>query len=94
MRQPKSPPQLKRLTAGEQSALSLILSYRQKHGRFPSLRQQATAAGYSHQNASLYRKGLTSKGWIKLDKAHGIIAAVQPLAGFTTVGLDEKGAKA
>lgn len=89
MRQPKTPPQLKRLTAGEQSALSLILSYRQQNGSFPSLREQGALAGYSHQNASLYRKGLATKGWIKLDKQRGILSAVQPHAGYTTVSLDD-----
>lgn len=89
MRTSKIPPQLKRLTAGEQYALSLILDFRQQHGRFPSLREQAAKAGYSHQNASLYRKNLTTKGWIKVDKQHGIHSAVQPLAGYTTIKLDE-----
>lgn len=86
MKKQNTPPQpLKRLTAGEQKALTLILDYHQRHGRFPSLREQGREAEYSHQNASLYRDALARKGWLKLDEARGITAAVQPLEGYRLI---------
>ncbi|CAB4137007.1 hypothetical protein UFOVP315_40 [uncultured Caudovirales phage] len=88
MRRRTAPPiPLRRLTAGEQSALSYILDfYHRHHGRFPSLREQAREAGYSHQNAGLFRKALTAKGWLRLDpNGRGIMSAVQPLENYQTL---------
>lgn len=78
-------PTLKRLTAGEQTALSLILAFHKEHARFPSLREQGDKAGYTHQNASQYRNGLAVKGWIVLGKDRAITSAIQPAEGYRTV---------
>lgn len=80
---------LKRLTAGEQSALSLILNWYAEHKAFPSLRDMAATAGYKHQQASTYRKALAAKGWIKLAPDGTILNAVQPLENYRTVAPHE-----
>lgn len=89
MKKKPTPIALKRLTAGEQSALSLILNWHAQHKTFPSLRAMASQAGYKHQQASTYRKALASKGWIKLAPDGTILTAVQPLEAYKTVkGVD------
>lgn len=85
MPKPKPRAILKRLTAGQQSALSLILSLRQTNGTFPSLADMAKSAGYSRQAASDYRATLALKGWIKLAADGTILSAVQPLEGYKVV---------
>lgn len=85
MKKKPTPVVLKRLTAGEQSALSLILDWRAQHQAFPSLRDMASQAGYKHQQASTYRKALASKGWITLAPDGTILNAVQPLENYRTV---------
>lgn len=81
----RKPPRLKRLTAGEQTALAFIIDYRQREGRFPSLRQHAAKAECTHQNVSLYRRSLANKGWLALDGAGVILTAVAPVHGYTTL---------
>ena len=78
-------PNLKRLTAGEQKALSLMLDFYRRTKRFPSLREQAVEAKYSHQNASQYRNSLSLKGWVKLDGQRNVVSAVQPTQGYRMV---------
>lgn len=85
MPKPKPPTTLKRLTAGQQSALSLILSLRERNGAFPSLADMAAAAGYTRQAASDYRAVLAHKGWIKLATDGTILSAVQPMEGYKVV---------
>lgn len=81
---------LLRLTAGEQSALALIVDWYDTHNRtFPSLTDQAKQAGYSRQNASLYRRTLATKGWLRLNKQGLIISCVVPHFKYMTIGGEE-----
>lgn len=69
---------VKELTAGQQSALRLIVDFYDQHTRFPSLTEQSTLAGYTRQHANAIRKILAHKGWIKMRGNGTIMSAYKP----------------